>query len=136
MRADDEPSAERRWLLATLARNPKRRVVGPRCGLPHEWRPETVLSPDSGLPFTPAAAWLFIADLLEGGHPCRVATLREPPGVEAYEFLVDLSGNDRTVYIKIHLGLGGKVIGRSFHASTQKTRCGAAPRRARRDDEE
>ena len=136
MGADDESGAERRWLLASLARNPRRRVTGPRCGLPHEWRPESVPSPDSGLPFTPAAAWLFIAELLEGGHPCRVAKLREPPGVEAYEFLVDLPGGGRTLYIKIHLGLGGKVIGRSFHASTQTTRCGSPPRRARRDDEE
>jgi hypothetical protein len=103
--------------LATCARHSGRRFVGDvRRGMPSDWRPRTVIDPETSLPFTEPAAWLLIAELLEEGHELCEVTLDRPPGKKAYELFVDLGGSTSALYIKVHLG-ANCIVGRSFHNS-------------------
>lgn len=77
---------EIRRQLAALARSRHSRTVGiPIRGLPSDWRPYTVTNPESGLPFTEAAAWNLLVQLLEEGHPVLETTLDHPLGARGFE---------------------------------------------------
>ena len=103
--------------LANFADNKKTRVLM----RPSDWRPYTVMNPISGLTFTDAGAWTFIAELLRQGERIEVITLDNPPGQEAYVMKHIIEKDKPALYIKIHFG-NGKVIGRSFHYSEDKTK--------------
>jgi hypothetical protein len=107
--------------LAELASSKSHRLVGwdSRWNLPSDWSPQTITSPENGMPFTQAGAWELIAELAQGGHPMREICLDRPPGDIAYEFLVDLAAATTTLYIKVQIK-GGCIIGRSFHASVHR----------------
>ena len=107
-----DPEAHRHE-LATLARRRHSR----RLQFPHEWQPWCVCSEVTGMPFTEAEAWNFIADRLEDGHPISVIDMRDNPGTHGFVMLIEMSGNERPLYIKVQLG-AGVIIGRSFHWST------------------
>ncbi len=66
--------------------------------------------------FTDSEAWSFIADRLEEGHPIEDVEMRDKPGTYGFVMLVDMSGQERHLYIKVQLG-AGVIIGRSFHWS-------------------
>lgn len=83
---------------------------------PCEWRPWQVLHPKSGLPFSDAGAWNFIADLLEDGHEAATIILDKPPGMEGYEIVADGFRGCPKIYIKVTLPTN-TVHGRSFHNS-------------------
>jgi hypothetical protein len=124
--------AELRRQLAALARSRHSRTVGiPSRGLPSDWRPYTVMNPESGLPFTEASAWNLLVQLLEEGHPVLETTLDHPPGARGFVLLVDLKGSTQTLYVKVQLG-ANCVIGRSFHYSYEPGLHGTP--RGRRDD--
>jgi len=124
---------EQRQQLAALARQPRSRQLSePSQGMPREWCPGVVASPESGLPLTEPGAWNLIADLLEGGHPVQEVVLSHPPGKTAYELLVDFEGAPSTLYIKIQFG-AGKIVGRSFHYSTRSGHCGTRYKVTRED---
>ena len=100
--------------LALLARRTQSRQLG----FPREWQPESVPHPESGMPFTVAGAWIFIAELLEKGQPMEVIEMRDKPGTRAFVMLVDMPDSERPLYVKVQLG-SGKIIGRSFHWSNK-----------------
>ena len=74
-------------------------------------------NPEVGMPFTPSGAWDLIDRLLQDGQPLIEVVLRLPPGKIAYEMIVALEPGRPDLYIKLHLGAAGKVVGRSFHYS-------------------
>lgn len=86
---------------------------------PTDWRPYTIRNPSSGEYFTDEAAWEFVADLLDQGHPVEMITLEQPPGKTGYVMSVELAKDQPFLYIKLQLGRD-VVIGRSFHYSEIK----------------
>jgi hypothetical protein len=74
-----------------------------------------VCDPETGLPFTEAGAWDFVANLLESGHPVELVVLEKPPGATGYVLKKQVTQHD-TIYIKLRIR-AGCVIGRSFHYS-------------------
>lgn len=87
---------------------------------PTHWSPRSVTNPESGLPFTDAGAWEFIASCLDGGCPLHEVALETPAGKTGYVMEIEVA--DRaSLYVKLQLGDGGKVIGRSFHLSTKES---------------
>ncbi len=105
----------RRQLIA-LARRPKDRIV-PRTGeMPCRWQPEQVNNPESGMPFTEAGAWHFIADQLEQGAPVESLPMEKPANTIGYVLKIDIEMGRPQLYIKIQLA-SRRVIGRSFHYS-------------------
>ena len=113
-------SDDLRKRLADFARRRERRVVGPFSkDLPCDWRPQNILNPESGMPFTDASAWELIAERLENGHPVRQQTLEKPPGAQAVVLEVDLGPTQAILFVKIQIG-AERVIGRSFHPSYEK----------------
>ena len=86
---------------------------------PTEWQPTTAIDPQSGFPFTDAGAWEFVAEKLEDDSVLEPVQLEKPLGSTGYVLKIPL-GN-RQLYIKLQLG-AGKVIGRSFHYSTETNR--------------
>lgn len=98
--------------LVMLARRPHAR----RLGFPRRWHPECVTSDVTGMPFTPADVWHFIADRLEEGHPIEVIDMQDKPGTYGFVMLVEVRSCERPIYIKVQLG-AGVIIGRSFHLS-------------------
>ena len=113
---------ETRRQLARLARQKKRRQIP--ADLPCDWCPWRVKQPNTeDLPFSPDAAWEFIADLLEdiAGQAVEEITLENPAGRTAY--VMKYSFPEGTVYIKVHFDKGRQNIqGRSFHYSDQGTK--------------
>ena len=102
---------------AILASRKRARSVSFSREAPVDWKPQTVVSPIDGQPFTPEGAWLFISQLLDDeSQPLESIELEHPPGKKAYVMLVP--AGDRRIYIKFQLG-SGKIIGRSFHYSTE-----------------
>ena len=88
---------------------------------PTDWRPGQVRNPDGVLDtfFTDAAAWEFIAERLDDGHPIETVELRKPQGAMGYVMKIDIESGRPQLYIKLQLG-SGKIIGRSFHYSERK----------------
>ncbi len=97
---------------AVLARRKHARSVHFSSDAPTDWRPQTVINPDDGQPFTETAAWDLIADLLERGEPLECVPLQKPLGKKGYVMTVFIG--TKPVYIKFQMG-AGKIIGRSFH---------------------
>jgi hypothetical protein len=112
----EERYREQRRQLARFARRKSCRIVGRPPERPSEWRPESVIDPETKQPFTPAGAWEFIADVLDNKPeiPLETVTLRRPQGRTAYVLKVPLQ--EKLLYIKLELGTN-VVIGRSFHYS-------------------
>lgn len=109
---DDD--AQTRHQLAILCRRKKARTSQWSPERPTEWQPTSVTDPRSGVPFTDAGAWDFVAKKLDDGIPLEHVILKKPPGAKAYVLLIPLV--DRILYVKLQLGPGA-VIGRSFHYS-------------------
>ncbi|MDO8838749.1 MAG: hypothetical protein Q7V31_07440 [Parvibaculum sp.] len=84
---------------------------------PTHWEPTNVRRPDSGEAFTPDNAWTFVAELLEGGVDVETITLDKPLGRTGYVIICDGWSGEK-IYIKLQL-VSGKVVGRSFHVSTE-----------------
>ena len=103
--------------LAALARRSDRRTSEWSRERPTEFRPDTVINPDTGVSFSPAGAWHYISDLLEGGQALEPLELDKPAGKTGYVLRPKLGPELREIYIKLELGDGGMVIGRSFHYS-------------------
>lgn len=102
--------------IATLCRSSTTRIVGEwEDGDPSRWEPYAVHDPRYDELFTDAAAWDYIAELVELGDGLRQVALREPKGCVGYE-LIHVLSDKRVLYIKFRLA-GGIVIGRSFHYS-------------------
>jgi hypothetical protein len=89
--------------------------------MPYDWRPEQVLNPADGQPFTRRGAWHFIQEQLENRCAIEAVILDAPPGKTAYTMLLDVGGDKPDLYVKVQLG-SGFVIGRSFHYSTRSVR--------------
>jgi hypothetical protein len=86
--------------------------------MPYDWRPEQVINPTDGQPFTRRGAWHFIQEQLEDGCSMEAVILDVPRGKTAYAMLFDLGNEKPALYVKVQLG-SGFVIGRSFHYSTR-----------------
>lgn len=104
--------------VARLCRHSRLRIVPE--ALPCRWEPTKVLNPETGLSFTTASAFEFIADKLEAGTQVTVVELRAPPGQIGYEMLITMPLPDgKDLYTKIQIGKNFScVFGRSFHYST------------------
>ena len=109
-----DPESIRREASVLAKRKTARTVLFSR-EAPTDWRPHTVTNPEDGQPYTDAAAWEFIATLLDQGEPLEAMELDHPPGKTGYVMVPGIAG--RKVYIKYQLG-AGKILGRSFHYST------------------
>jgi hypothetical protein len=105
--------------LVQRARRPRSRVRDN----PNKWHPTEVTNPAFGdVPFTEAGAWEFLADQLEQGLEFWEVEQDDPPGVKAYEMTIDLGNRpeEPSLYVKLRLGHGNRVMGRSFHYSTRQ----------------
>ena len=107
---------EIRRQLALLARRPGGHFVPNNRTHPCRWFPQTVHSHEPGYYFTDAAAWLFIAECLEGSTPLEEVVLKKPEGKRGYVMKVRVLPEHDDLYIKLQLGAGA-VLGRSFHYS-------------------
>jgi hypothetical protein len=106
-----------RLALASMCRDPAKRIIARNLELENFWAPYTVRNPDTFMPFTDAGAWDFIADCLEA----NVKTTCIPPSEKypdhAY-YLVEGARTGQAIYMKIAIRPGLKhVIGVSFHNS-------------------
>lgn len=86
-------------------------------GRPTHWAPGEIVNPETNMPFTETSSWEFVAQCLESGEPLEEVELDTPPGKIAYVMRVPVSTSDLPVYVKLHLGRSGRVVGRSFHLS-------------------
>ena len=102
--------------LARRARNKRTRQNKFEPEEPCVWRPRQVVNPESGLPFTDAGAWNFIAELLEAGHEVTTVVLEKPLGKTAYVMVVKGYTDCPDIYIKLTM-TRNMVNGRSFHDS-------------------
>ena len=105
--------------LSRLAKRRQDRITQWSRQMPTEWTPGKVTNPEVDMPFTEAGAWLFVAHLLDTGHPIQQVTLRQSRSDVAYVMLVDLKPETPKLYIKVQLK-GGKICGRSFHYSDRE----------------
>ena len=103
---------EIRRQLVTLCRRARARQLG----WPRDWRVHQVMNPRTGVPFTEASAWEYIAEVLESGHAYQVLILERPAGAKAFVLLIAQGPGVPEIYVKLQLG-AGIVIGRSFHYS-------------------
>jgi hypothetical protein len=103
---------------AGRARRRSRRVVHFSRDCPSEWRPRSVVNPNTGEPFTDDSAWNFLADLLDTGAELSPVTLARPYGNNDRGYVVMTALDIKELYIKFQLG-SCDIIGRSFHYSTQ-----------------
>src|SRR4051812_25128221 len=95
-----------RHRLAELARNKKTRVSAWSAEMPTDWRPESVLNPESGFPFTGPGAWAFVVECLAGSCPMETISLTKPPNTEAYVLKQPGYRGRPAIYIKVHFGNG------------------------------
>ncbi len=107
---------ERRRELARLCRRKELRTAVFTRQRPTHWAPTTVTNPETGLPFTESSAWEFVATCLDRGDGLEEVDLDVPKGKKGYVMIVRLA-DELSLYVKLQLGDGGKVIGRSFHPS-------------------
>lgn len=97
-----------------MARQKRAREVRWSRDCPIEWQPQQVIDPRTGTCFTPNGAWDFIAEQLEKeGTSIIPKQLDKPQGKTGY--VLKIGTVDGEIYIKIHFGNGGKIVGRSFH---------------------
>jgi hypothetical protein len=107
-------------LMASKARHRRSRLNLYSPNMPTDWGPDKIINPRTGFAFSDDSAWLLIAELLEcDEQKVEVVILKLPPGKEAVVIIYDFSPEQSFLYIKIHMGNGNKVIGRSFHLSTR-----------------
>ena len=109
----EDPLAEQRRQLAALCKSAKTRTSIFTREAPCDWNPESVINPETGEPFTEAAAWLLVACALDGGCRIEVVELRKPKGSKGYVVRLD-GGASPEIYVKLQFG-SRRVIGRSFH---------------------
>lgn len=84
---------------------------------PTKWHPTSLCDPRSGVPFTEDSCWGFIAEAIQNGAAVEEMVLKMPPGKRG--FVLKLAGHDGiAIYVKLQL-LADKVMGRSFHESTE-----------------
>lgn len=102
--------------LVRLCRRKECRIEAWTRERPTKWQPDQVINPESGIPFTKAGAWEFIAQTLESGCLITEVEMRKPPNEVGYVVEVDLIAGSPRLYIKLQISRG-KVIGRSFHYS-------------------
>jgi len=118
---------EVRKQLGILCRSSKTRRIGCFPEEPSDWRPGTVRVPGAPEMFTEASAWALIEKCLgDASIEMSELVLDKPPGKKAYVFKVPGHGDDE-IYMKIHFGRSGKVIGRSFHVSEKPKKKGKRP---------
>lgn len=113
-----DPEMALRCQMAEKAKVKSTRFNGFSRDLPSDWGPYKIINPNSGYTFTDDTAWELIVKLLEEPE-CKweFVVLEKPPGVRAIFTEWTLVEGQPKLYIKIHLGAGGKVFGRSFHYS-------------------
>lgn len=100
--------------LARLAAKKSARITRWSPNMPTQWQPMTVIDPRNGQPFTPSGAWEFIVEKLQDSDTVlEEKFLDKPKGKKAYVLRIDTENGQ--IYIKIHFGNGGKIVGRSFH---------------------
>jgi hypothetical protein len=105
--------------ISRLARRKEARIKTFSRQRPTVWKPYEVNNPEAlGMPFTEEGAWQLIAKLAEEGHKIEVISLKQPPGEIGYEMKVELEKGAPRLYIKVQL-IRGKILGRSFHISTE-----------------
>lgn len=74
----------------------------------------------SGLPYNDSGAFNAIADAIDMGVSMEEITLRIPPGKVAYVMRIpqlNCALNCAPIYVKVQLGSGALILGRSFHYS-------------------
>ncbi len=109
----DHLASIRHQLIILVRRKGARQLDWPR-----KWHPTQTRDPrERHSYFTHEGAWEFIADVLEARHPFEEVDQDDPPGIKAYQMVVDIGEAIPPVFIKVRLG-AGKVLGRSFHNST------------------
>ncbi|MDI6448849.1 hypothetical protein [Anaerobaca lacustris] len=98
--------------------------TGPRfvsCGpeQPSRWWFGKVKDPRSDTYFTANGAWEFVAECLRDSNAqIEEIMLKKPRGEIGYVLKVQLEQGE--LYVKLQMGTGGAVIGRSFHLSERK----------------
>lgn len=89
-----------------------RALLQPMC-----WQPDVVTRSSSGLPFSTATAWQYIAEVLRmHKYDLYQVTLKEPPNGIGFDFVSDFDVT-RAVYVKFMFPGNGKILGRSFHCA-------------------
>ena len=87
-------------------------------GVPRDWQPYSVIHPSyAGSTFTDQSAFEFIADCLEAGHEFEELMLDVPKGALAIVLKINMGPTTSMLYVKLQVGKGNLVIGRSFHYS-------------------
>lgn len=83
---------------------------------PCDWRPQNVLDPSTGEPFTDVGAWHFIVDCLTHltCEEIDMIVLDRPPGKSGYVLIRPGAHGRPSIYIKLDI-ISGAVRGRSFH---------------------
>jgi hypothetical protein len=71
--------------------------------MPYDWRPEQVINPIDGQPFTRRAALHFIREQLESRCPIQPVILDIPYGKTAYEMVFDIEKSRPDLYVKVQL---------------------------------
>jgi hypothetical protein len=93
-----------------------RRSVAFEDASPSKWWFGKIVDPRTGDCFTPSGVWDFIAEeLAKDRTHIKEIELQKPPGKKAYVFCVP--SKKGAIYVKVQLGEGDWVIGRSFHLS-------------------
>ncbi len=110
------PPDEIRKELARLAGRSQTRQAKFSRQAPCDWRPQQVIDPRSGEPFTPEGAWEFIVEQIEGGAEIDVLLLEKPPGKKGYVLKLQGAEGEPTIYVKLQI-MSGYVLARSFHYS-------------------
>jgi hypothetical protein len=103
--------------LRQMAQNCRRKDCR-HLGFPRDWNPGTVENPGCpGFPLTDFSAWEMVADLIEAEHPYEDFVFDNPAGAIGIVLKVNVNPKLPQIYIKLQLGAGNRVIGRSFHYS-------------------
>ena len=110
-------SFARRKALAQGCRDPALRITGRNLNVPNRWRPWAIKESDTGMRFSDAGAWEFIAEcLLDKAIEVEdlPTKLRDPP-VPAVVFKIHMPWHGERLYVKLGELRGGVVLGVSFH---------------------
>ena len=96
--------------IVVLARRPRARSSAFTPQRPTDWRPTTVVNPETGEDFTLSAAWRFIAEYADRGHDIQVVPLRKPPGATGYVMRITLETNRPRLDVKVELRSGRILV--------------------------